>query len=158
QELPHLLAGQVAGTPAFMAPEQVRGETHRLDARTDVWAIGVILYLGLTGRLPFPGKKLDEVFRAIVAADPTPPRHPEASVPRELERICLKCLAKLMSDRYESAAELADDLKGWLALEAAARETRRGRAELRLATLTALWRDHPQLRRLPSVLEWLMIV
>ena len=117
EDAQHLLAGQVAGTPAFMAPEQVRGETHRLDRRTDVWALGVILYLGLTGQLPFQARNRNKVFRAIVAADPKPPRQLEGAVPRELERIALKCLAKRMSDRYDSAAELAEDLKSWLALE-----------------------------------------
>ena len=118
EDAQHLLAGEIAGTAAFMAPEQVRGETHRLDGRTDVWALGVILYSALTGRLPFRGRNRRRVFRAILELDPKPPRQLEAAVPRELERICLKCLAKRMTDRYETAAELADDLNSWLASRA----------------------------------------
>ncbi len=120
EDAQHLLAGEVAGTPGFMAPEQIRGETHRLDARTDVWALGVILYLALTGRSPFRGKTRARVFRAILEAEPKPLRQVEGTIPRELERICLKCLAKRMTDRYETAAELADDLNSWLAVDGAA--------------------------------------
>jgi eukaryotic-like serine/threonine-protein kinase len=110
--------GEIAGTPPYMAPEQVRGETHRLDGRTDVWAIGVMLYQGLVCRQPFAGRSRNEVFAEILDRDPKPPRQVSASVPRELERICLKCLSKRMADRYETAGELADDLKTWLVAEA----------------------------------------
>ncbi len=122
EDAQHLLAGEVAGTLAFMSPEQVRGETHRLDGRTDVWALGVILYSAVTGRLPFRGRDRRRAFRAILELDPKPPRRLEAAIPRELERICLKCLAKRMADRYQTAAELADDLNSWLVREGAAWE------------------------------------
>jgi serine/threonine protein kinase/formylglycine-generating enzyme required for sulfatase activity len=108
----HLLAGEVAGTPGYMAPEQVRGETHRLDARTDLWSLGVILYEMLTGKRPFSGRG-QELYDAILHRDPEPPRRVNSAVPRELERICLKCLAKRMSDRYPTAAALAEDLRCW---------------------------------------------
>jgi serine/threonine protein kinase/formylglycine-generating enzyme required for sulfatase activity len=108
----HLLAGQIAGTAAYMAPEQVRGESHRLDARTDLWSLGVILYELLTRRRPFLGRR-EEVFDAVLHREPVPPRGIHAGVPRELERICLKCLAKRMSDRYPTAAALGDDLRHW---------------------------------------------
>jgi serine/threonine protein kinase/formylglycine-generating enzyme required for sulfatase activity len=107
-------SGEIAGTPSFMAPEQVRGEAHRLDGRTDVWALGVILYSGLTFRPPFAGQNKDEVFDEILHRDPKPPRQLTEEVPRELERICLTCLAKRMSDRYGSAADLAEDLEAWV--------------------------------------------
>ena len=79
----HDKAGEVAGTPTHMAPEQVRGEAHRLDGRTDVWALGVILYQGLTGRLPFVGRDRDDALRR----DP-PPRAeaPAADRRRDPER------------------------------------------------------------------------
>jgi serine/threonine protein kinase/formylglycine-generating enzyme required for sulfatase activity len=106
-----LLAGEISGTPRYMAPEQVRGETHRLDARTDIWALGVILYEALTGRLAYSGDSLPAMFRAIQQDEPTPPRECDAAIPAALERIVLKCLSKRMADRYASAAKLGLDLK-----------------------------------------------
>jgi serine/threonine protein kinase/formylglycine-generating enzyme required for sulfatase activity len=118
EELQGLRGGEVAGTPHYMSPEQVRGETHRLDSRTDVWAAGVILYRCLLGHLPFAGRDYNEIFAEILNRDPKPPRQIDDKVPRELERICLKCLSRRMADRYETAADLADDLKRWLVAEA----------------------------------------
>jgi serine/threonine protein kinase/formylglycine-generating enzyme required for sulfatase activity len=107
--------GEVAGTPPYMAPEQVRGESHRLDGRTDIWGLGVILYRMLTGHRPFDGTIADEVFDEILLREPVPPRQRDRTVPKELERICLKCLSKRMTDRYATATDLADDLGAWLA-------------------------------------------
>jgi formylglycine-generating enzyme required for sulfatase activity len=115
EDLQRLKSGEIAGTPHFMAPEQVRGETHRLDGRTDLWGLGVILYLGLTGHLPFGGNTRSGVFNEILHKDPRRPRLIDRTIPPELERICLKCLAKRMTERYLSARELADDLRAWLA-------------------------------------------
>ena len=100
-----------------MAPEQVRGEAHRLDGRTDVWALGVILYELLIRRRPFIGGGGDreQVFEEIVYREAKPPRRSTAAVPRELERICPRCLSKRMTDRYPTAADLAEDLRKWLA-------------------------------------------
>jgi serine/threonine protein kinase/formylglycine-generating enzyme required for sulfatase activity len=109
-----LRLGVVAGTPAYMAPEQVRGETHRLKSGTDVWALGVVLYVGLTGRQPFSGRRPAEMFDQILNREPRPLRQIDDRIPRELERICLRCLSKRMSDRYQSAADLAEDLNQWL--------------------------------------------
>ena len=106
---------EVAGTPNYMAPEQVRGETHRLDARTDIWALGVIFYQGLTGRLPFIAGDRTALFDEILHRDPIPPRQVDDSIPPELERICLRCLFKRMPERYSSSIDLADDLRAWLA-------------------------------------------
>jgi eukaryotic-like serine/threonine-protein kinase len=114
EDLERLKSGEIAGTPRYMAPEQVRGETHRLDGRTDVWAIGVILYLGLTRRLPFVSHTRENIFDEILNRDPKPPRQFSSETPRELERICLKCLAKRMGDRYQTAADLREDLELWL--------------------------------------------
>lgn len=105
--------GEQSGTPAYMSPEQVRGETHRLDGRSDIWSLGVILYELLTGRRPFHGDTRDELFDEIKHRDPTPPRQRRQQVPAELERICLKCLSKRVTDRYSSAADLIDDLRHW---------------------------------------------
>jgi serine/threonine protein kinase/formylglycine-generating enzyme required for sulfatase activity len=108
------LARETAGTPNFMAPEQIRGETHRLDGRTDIWSLGVIFYWMLTGRRPFDGPSPQEVFDEVLHSDPRPPRQVAADVPRELERICLKAMSKRMSDRYGIAGDMAEDLSCWL--------------------------------------------
>ena len=112
------MRGEVAGTPAYMAPEQVRGESHRLDGRTDVWALGVILYRMLTGHRPFNGTCTEEMFEDILDREPVPPRQRDRTIAKELERICLKCLSKRMTDRYATASDLADDLRNWLTLGA----------------------------------------
>ncbi len=101
----------IAGTPPYMAPEQVVGETHRIDGRTDVWALGVILYEILTGSRPFQETDRQELFHAIRHRDARPPRQRNSGIPKDLERIVLKCLAKRMSDRYGAAADLAADLR-----------------------------------------------
>jgi serine/threonine protein kinase/formylglycine-generating enzyme required for sulfatase activity len=123
EDLQRLRSGEIAGTLLFMAPEQVRGETHRLDGRTDIWALGVILYLGLTGRHPFSGQHRREIFDEIEHRDPRPPRQVDGTVPRELERICLKCLARRMTERYQTAADLAEDLRSWISTSPGTRAT-----------------------------------
>ena len=112
--------GDRSGTPAYMSPEQVRGETHRLDGRSDIWSLGVILYELLTGRRPFHGDTRNELFDEIKHRDPTPPRQRQPQVPAELDRICLKCLNKQVTDRYSSALDLVDDLRHWSAPRASA--------------------------------------
>jgi len=119
EDIQRLRWGEVAGTIPYMAPEQVRGETHRLDGRTDVWALGVILYRILTGRKPFAGAR-NELLDEICYRDPKPPRQINDAIPKELERICLKCLSKRMTDRYNSALDLADDLRHFQNREAPA--------------------------------------
>jgi len=107
-------AGECVGTPYYMAPEQVRGETHRLDGRTDIWALGTMLYEALVGRRPFRGDDISKILAQVLNAEPKPLRQIDDTVPAELERICLKCLWKRMSDRYTTAADLAEDLSLWL--------------------------------------------
>jgi serine/threonine protein kinase/formylglycine-generating enzyme required for sulfatase activity len=111
-----LRIGEVAGTVAYMAPEQVRGEGHRLDGRTDLWSLGVVLYELLTRHLPFGGT-ISQVLDEILTREPKPPRQLDGRIPKHLERICLKCLAKRMTDRYPTAADLADDLRHWLSTD-----------------------------------------
>ena len=103
------------GTPAYMSPEQAKGEGHRVDGRSDIFSLGVMFYELLTGRRPFSGETHLELFEQITELDPKPIRQWDDSVDLELERICLKMLAKRKSDRFSSAKELIDDLRVFLA-------------------------------------------
>ncbi len=108
--------GAVIGTPAYMAPEQAAGRTADVDERSDVYALGAILYQILTGTYPHHGAG-PELFRSIQEQEPPRPSTLSDSVPRPLEAICLKALAKRKDDRYPSAKALADDVERFLAGE-----------------------------------------
>jgi serine/threonine protein kinase/formylglycine-generating enzyme required for sulfatase activity len=107
--------GERVGTPHYMSPEQVRGESHRLDGRCDIWGLGVIFYELLVGRRPFAANEEAGLYDQILFSNPQPLRQLNPQIPAELERICLKCLAKRMSERYTTASDLVDDLRQWLA-------------------------------------------
>jgi predicted ATPase/class 3 adenylate cyclase len=103
--------GTVSGTPEYMSPEQAAGAAHRIDGRTDVYSLGVVLYEMLTGRVPFRSTDFLEMLRQLRDDEPQPPRQLVKDIPPELEKACLKALAKRQKDRYTTAADFADDLR-----------------------------------------------
>ena len=103
--------GQILGTPGYMPPEQVSAHPGSTGPAADIYALGAILYRILTGRPPFQSTNVLETLFEVVEKEPMPPRALDRSVPTQLETICLKCLAKDPSQRYDSAETLADDLE-----------------------------------------------
>ncbi|MBT7256021.1 MAG: protein kinase, partial [Planctomycetaceae bacterium] len=104
--------GKLLGTPAYMPPEQARGEGHDVDGRADIYSIGVILFELLTGELPFRGSAR-MLLNQVIHDQPPSPRKLQSAIPRDLETITLKCLEKDPDKRYESCAALGEDLQAW---------------------------------------------
>src|SRR5262249_27000657 len=107
---------QLVGTAEYMAPEQADGKA-AVGPRADVYALGGVLYALLTGHPPFQGASALDTLNQARTPDPVPPRRPQPRLPRDLDTICLKCLQKDPGQRYATAADLADDLRRFLAGE-----------------------------------------
>lgn len=140
------MTGQVMGTPSYMAPEQAEGDATAISTRTDVYSLGATLYALLSGKPPFAGETLFSTLQQVQKSSPPPL---PSTVPADLRTICEKCLAKSPQDRYDSAGELADDLRRYLdgfpiaarragLLRRAVSWSRRNRMEAALISIVAI--------------------
>ncbi|MFM8261654.1 MAG: serine/threonine-protein kinase, partial [Pirellula sp.] len=115
REFEYLQRSDGAGSPAYKSPEQIRREGHKLDGRSDLFSLGIVFYELLTGKRPFVGSTISETENRILYAEPIPPNDHKSDIPAELERICMKLLRKVPNDRHSSGAQVAEELRDWLA-------------------------------------------
>lgn len=123
----HTMQGEKLGTPAYMPPEQARGEIAMVDIRSDVYGLAAILYEILTGEPPFLGTSIIAVLESVIHDKPKPPSESVDGLPRELEQICMRGLSKKREERQQSAVELADEIQSWIAERAERKRTEQER-------------------------------
>ena len=111
------MTGRATGSPAFMSPEQARGERQSINPASDIYSLGSTLYVLLTGKKPFPGKTASQVIELVKGGTFPPPRSANPKVSRSLDAVCVKAMAFEPNARYESAGEFAADLDRWMADE-----------------------------------------
>ncbi len=146
-------AGAILGTPSYLAPEQVEAKVGPISMATDVHGLGALLYELLTGRPPFLGVGLTETLLQVLTEEPIPVRRLRPEVPRDLETICARALAKAPGRRYASAAAMAADLRHWLAGEPIAARP--------AGTLERFWlrcRRHPRVTLLTATALLLLLI
>ncbi len=140
RDVTQTVSGAILGTPAYMAPEQARGQIEEIGQASDIYSLGAVLYELCTGQAPFAGQIQADQLRRLVSEDVAAPRSLRPALPRDLEAICLKCLEKRTINRYDSAESLANDLENYLA----ARST--------VARPVSLWvRGTRRIRRRPAL-------
>lgn len=158
-------AGERAGTTAFMSPEQAQGQSENLDGRTDIWSLGVILYLVIAKRLPFHGDTKEDVRQEILNRPVKPPRQIKNNIATsELEDICFRALKKHPEDRYSTASDFADELNNAItALPAefllqevsrTRRLTKQEQCTVQLAHQSRQWDAHRSSENLPGFMRY----
>ena len=159
-------AGERAGTTAFMSPEQVLGQSEMLDGRTDIWSLGVILYLVVAKRLPFQGECKEDIRENILVQPVRPPRQINGNVATiELENVCFRALRKNPEERFSTAHDFAnalcsaiDVLPEEILLEEASRNrvlTKNEHCSIQLARQAKVWKAHPKAAELPNFYRYI---